>query len=237
MSLEVDLSLRRGDFHLEAGFQAPGEGVTALFGPSGCGKTSLLRAIAGLEPMARGRLRVNGDAWQSPNHFTPPHRRPLGYVFQEASLFPHLDVEQNLCFGLRRIAPRQRRVGLEEAVELLGIARLLRRRCMGLSGGERQRVAIARALLTSPRLLLMDEPAAGLNDTETLELRQLIRRIAESGITVLLVEHNMGLVMQVSDHILVLDYGSYLAEGSPREIQNNPKVIEAYRGGEVQYAV
>ncbi|MEW7976230.1 MAG: molybdenum ABC transporter ATP-binding protein [Candidatus Sedimenticola endophacoides] len=219
MSLEVDLSLRRGDFHLEAGFQAPGEGVTALFGPSGCGKTSLLRAIAGLEPMARGRLRVNGDAWQSPNHFTPPHHRPLGYVFQEASLFPHLDVEQNLCFGLRRIAPRQRRVGLEEAVELLGIARLLRRRCMELSGGERQRVAIARALLTSPRLLLMDEPLAALDLASKTEILPFLERLhGELKIPVLYVSHSPDEVARLADRLVLMEAGRVRASGPVAEM-------------------
>ncbi|OQX31607.1 MAG: hypothetical protein B0D96_12640 [Candidatus Sedimenticola endophacoides] len=154
------------------------------------------------------------------------HLRTRGRLLGAALRLPHIVREE-----------RQARAWAEEALHFCGLEALIGQDAGALPYGALKRLEIARALAVRPRLLLMDEPAAGLNDTETLELRQLIRRIAESGITVLLVEHNMGLVMQVSDHILVLDYGSYLAEGSPREIQNNPKVIEAYRGGEVQYAV
>jgi branched-chain amino acid transport system ATP-binding protein len=124
-----------------------------------------------------------------------------------------------------------------EALEFCGLAHLAERPADALPYGELKRVEIARALAADPRLLLMDEPAAGLNDTETAELRELIRRIGARGVTVLLVEHNMGLVMQVSDTVLVLDYGSKLAEGTTTEIQNDPRVIAAYLGGEVQYAV
>ena len=150
-------------FTLDVDLTLPKRGVTALFGHSGSGKTTLLRCIAGLERAPQGRLAVDGEIWQDDAHWLPTHRRPLGYVFQEASLFPHLSVLANLEFGLRRIARNERRVDLAHATELLGITHLLRRTPNNLSGGERQRVGIARALLTSPRLLLMDEPLAALD--------------------------------------------------------------------------
>ncbi len=150
-------------FALDAAFSAPPVGVTALFGPSGSGKTTLLRCIAGLE-RASGSLHVNGEPWQDEKTFMPVHRRPLGYVFQEASLFPHLSVRANLEYGLKRIPPAERKVPLEQVVEWLGLGRLIERGDPAkLSGGERQRVAIGRALLTSPRILLMDEPLSALD--------------------------------------------------------------------------
>jgi len=152
-------------FTLDVDLQLPGRGVSALFGASGSGKTTCLRAIAGLERTPGGYLSVNGAVWQDYERglFVPTHQRPLGYVFQEASLFPHLSIRRNLEYGMRRVAERDRKVSLEHAVELLGIAPLLERMPDKLSGGEKQRVAIARALATSPRILLMDEPLAALD--------------------------------------------------------------------------
>ena len=146
-------------FELHADLQVSARGVIGLFGPSGSGKTTLLRCIAGLERTANGMLQVQDEVWQDGTNFLPVHQRPLGYVFQEASLFPHLSVRRNLEYGLKRVPPAQCKVQLEQVVEWLGLNRLIERDSpAGLSGGERQRVAIARALLTSPRLLLMDEP-------------------------------------------------------------------------------
>ena len=140
-------------FSLEVDLELPGRGVTALFGHSGSGKTTLLRCLAGLEKAAQATIHVNGQCWQQGRHFVPTHRRALGYVFQEASLFPHLSVRSNLAFG--QISPKDRNE-LEQTAERLGIAHLLERNPERLSGGERQRVAIARALLTRPQILLMD---------------------------------------------------------------------------------
>jgi branched-chain amino acid transport system ATP-binding protein len=154
------------------------------------------------------------------------HRRSHTGLYRAALRLPGVVQEE------RRV-----RAWAHEALDLCGLGHLADRSADAMPYGELKRVEIARALAAQPRLLLMDEPAAGLNDTETVELREMIRRIGDSGITVLLVEHNMGLVMEISDTVLVLDYGSRLAEGTTREIQNDPKVIAAYLGGEVQYAV
>jgi molybdate transport system ATP-binding protein len=166
-NLEVRLQNRQGDFRLDVDFAIPGKGVTALFGRSGSGKTSVLRAVAGLEHTARGRVSFNGEIWQDAGRFLPAHQRPVGYVFQEANLFPHLSVRRNLEYGWRRVPAAQRRIDFASVVELLGISPLLGRATHRLSGGECQRVAIARALLTSPGLLLMDEPLSALDHDAT----------------------------------------------------------------------
>ena len=177
----ITASFRRAftGFSLDVSLAVPGRGVTAVFGPSGSGKTSLLRCIAGLERSGSGYLAVNAEVWQddAAGIFLPVHRRPLGYVFQEASLFEHLDVARNLDFGLRRVPPAQRRVSLEQAIELLGLQALMQRMPGPLSGGERQRVAIARALATSPRLLLMDEPLASLDLARKAEILPYLERL------------------------------------------------------------
>ncbi len=160
-------------FSLDLDLTLPGRGVTAIFGQSGSGKTTLLRCLAGLARPKQGRLVVNGEVWLDTvrNVFLATHKRPLSYVFQEASLFAHLSVKKNLRFGLERVAASERRVDLAQATELLGIGHLLDRMPSGLSsGGERQRVGIARALLTSPRLLLLDEPLASLDQKRKLEI-------------------------------------------------------------------
>jgi len=154
--IEARFRIDLGTFVLDADLQLPERGIIALFGPSGSGKTTLLRCFAGLQRGAAGYLRVNGECWQDDQRqrFLPPHRRALGYVFQQANLFPHLSVQANLEFGMRRVPSHERRVAWEQALELLGIGHLLARMPGKLSGGEQQRVGIARALLTSPRLLL-----------------------------------------------------------------------------------
>ncbi|HNF89593.1 MAG TPA: ATP-binding cassette domain-containing protein, partial [Thiobacillaceae bacterium] len=144
--IRARFALDRGGFALDVDLDLPGRGVTALFGHSGSGKTTLLRLMAGLERAAGGELAVNGQVWQDAVSFLPTHRRPLGYVFQEASLFPHLCVRRNLEYGLKRVPAAERKVSLEQAIELLGIGHLLDRKPERLSGGERQRVGIARAL-------------------------------------------------------------------------------------------
>ncbi|WP_375739805.1 molybdenum ABC transporter ATP-binding protein [Pseudomonas boanensis] len=208
--------LKHPGFELAADLSLPGRGITALFGHSGSGKTSLLRCIAGLERAADGYLEVNGERWQdsASGVFLPTHKRPLGYVFQEASLFEHLSVQRNLAFGEKRIPARERRVRLEQAVELLGIEHLLERMPERLSGGERQRVGIARALLTSPRLLLMDEPLAALDFKRKAEILPYLERLHdELDIPLLYVSHSPDEVARLADHLVLLEGGQVLASG------------------------
>ncbi|UZE21741.1 molybdenum ABC transporter ATP-binding protein [Pseudomonas sp. B21-056] len=214
--IQARLQLDHGSFSLDLDVQLPGRGVTALYGQSGSGKTTCLRCIAGLERAPAGLVRVNGDVWQDSERgvFVPPHQRAVGYVFQEASLFSHLSVRANLAFGLKRIAPAQRRVEMDQATELLGIGHLLERQPHNLSGGERQRVGIARALLTSPRLLLMDEPLAALDARRKNEILPYLQRLHdELDIPVLYVSHSQDEVARLADHIVLLDAGRALASG------------------------
>ena len=161
-SIEARFRLDWPNFSLDVDLSLPVRGVTALFGHSGSGKTTLLRCIAGLERAPQGGLVVAGEVWQDTGRWVPTHQRPIGYVFQEASLFANLSVMGNLRYGLKRTTGAQR-AGLDQAIALLGIGHLLDRKPGTLSGGERQRVDIARALAVNPRLLLMDEPLAALD--------------------------------------------------------------------------
>lgn len=177
MSIEVAFRLEQpGGFDLDVSFAAPGSGVTALFGRSVSGKTTVLRCIARLQ-QANGSCRINGETWQEPGHWLPPHRRPIGYVFQEPSLFSHLSVRRNLSFGFPLIPFQSRQLSMADTIDLLGLESLLDRSTARLSGGERQRVAIARALLTSPRLLLMDEPLSALDHAAKGAILPYLERI------------------------------------------------------------
>jgi molybdate transport system ATP-binding protein len=214
--LEARLKTVWPGFSLDVDLHLPGRGVTALYGPSGSGKTSCLRCIAGLERAAQGFVQVNGEVWQDSQNgiFVPPHKRALGYVFQEASLFAHLSVMANLQFGIKRIAKSQRRVDMAQATELLGIGHLLERHPEHLSGGERQRVGIARALLTSPKLLLMDEPLAALDSQRKNEIVPYLQRLHdELDIPVLYVSHAQDEVARLADHLVLLSEGKVLASG------------------------
>ncbi|WP_339545913.1 molybdenum ABC transporter ATP-binding protein [Pseudomonas sp. RA_35y_Pfl2_P32] len=215
-AIHVRLQLHYPDFSLDVDLDLPGRGVTALYGHSGSGKTTCLRCIAGLERAEQGFVQINDEVWQDSHHkrFVPPHKRALGYVFQEASLFPHLSVLANLEFGWRRIPRSQRRVDMAHATQLLGIGHLLDRHPQHLSGGERQRVGIARALLTSPRLLLMDEPLAALDSQRKSEILPYLERLHdELDIPVLYVSHSQDEVARLADHIVLLSAGKALASG------------------------
>lgn len=213
--IHARFQLERADFTLDVDVPLPAQGVTALFGPSGSGKTTLLRCIAGLE-RAAGTLRINGETWQDETTFLPAHQRPLGYVFQESSLFPHLSVRANLEYGYRRVPPATRRVEPEQVVEWLGLNRLINRCCPDqLSGGERQRVAIGRALLTSPRILLMDEPLASLDTASRQEILPFLERLhRELQIPVIYVSHALDEVARLADNLVLLQQGHVIASGA-----------------------
>jgi molybdate transport system ATP-binding protein len=213
--IHARFKLARADFTLDVDTHFPSTGITALFGPSGSGKTTLLRCIAGLE-RADGLLQINNETWQDDSRFVPTHQRPLGYVFQEASLFPHLSVRANLEYGYRRIKPTDCRVPLEQVIEWLGLANLLGRLdTHSLSGGERQRVAIGRALAASPRILLMDEPLAALDTSSRWEILPYLERLhRELMIPVIYVSHALDEVARLADHLLLLQTGRIIASGT-----------------------
>lgn len=234
--LEVKANLtfgkRHDAFKLQVDLALPGRGVTALFGPSGCGKTTLLRSVAGLARPSPGRIVAGGEVWQDDHAgiWLPTHQRPLGYVFQEASLFPHLSVQGNLDFGMKRVPARARRIALDQAIELLGIGHLLLRQSTQLSGGERQRVAIARALATSPRLLLMDEPLAALDSARKAELLPYFERLQrELEIPILYVTHSLDEVVRLATHLVQLENGQVLASGPTADLLTRPDLPLVHR--------
>ena len=223
--IEVRLQLQRCGFALDIDMQLPGRGITALFGPSGCGKTTCLRAMAGLEHAPLGWVRVHGEVWQNdgvqntPRVWRPAHQRALGYVFQDSQLFEHLNVRNNIGYGLQRTPAAQRRVAVEQLVELLGIGALMERRPATLSGGERQRVAIARALATSPRLLLMDEPLAALDAQRKAEVLPYLERLHSAlDIPVIYVSHAQDEVARLAEHMVLMEAGRVRASGPTAEI-------------------
>lgn len=215
-SLRLKARVERKDFQLDVDLVLPGGGITVLFGPSGSGKTTCLRVLAGLERASAARIDVGGQIWQDSDQdiCTPTHRRALGYVFQEASLFNHLSVEGNLRFGFDRTPPQDRRHDWKHGLDLLGIGHLLKRHPHELSGGERQRVAIARALATSPRLLLMDEPLAALDANRKEDILPWLEQLHEQlDIPVVYVTHAIDEAARLADHLVLLDRGQVLGDG------------------------
>lgn len=221
MSLRIRQHIRRGDFALQVELELPTRGTVAIFGPSGSGKSSLLRAIAGLDQHANGLVQISAELWQDHERFVPVHLRKLAYVFQEDNLFPHLDVWGNLRFGSKRAGTGD--AELLRLVELLQISALLKRRPHELSGGERQKVAIARALALQPRLLLMDEPLAGVDlPFRDAFLPQLRAVIAQLDIPVLYVSHSPDEVAQLADTLVLLEPGRGATAGPLAELLTNP---------------
>lgn len=210
--IQARLQLSWAGFSLDVDLSLPGQGVSALFGPSGCGKTTLLRSLAGLE-RPTGSLSVHGEIWQDATTWVPTHRRAIGYVFQEASLFPHLTVLGNLRYGLQR-SPSAAAGALDQAIDLLGIRGLLGRKPDRLSGGERQRVGIARALAVNPKLLLMDEPLAALDHARKQEILPYLDRLQhELRIPVVYVTHSPDEVARLAHHLVVMQQGHVIASG------------------------
>jgi len=229
--IRASFRIDRGDFQLDVDLALPGHGVTALFGHSGSGKTTVLRAMAGLERAPGGYFALGDTVWQDAarNLFVPTHRRAVGYVFQEASLFDHLTVAGNLEFGRRRVPADERRFAQADITELLGIGGLLNRRPASLSGGERQRVAIARALLTAPRLLLMDEPLAALDLKRKLEILPYLERLHdELSIPIIYVSHAPDEVARLADHLVLLDTGKVVASGALSETLARADLPQAF---------
>ena len=222
VGIRLDLRASQPGFELRLNLSLPGKGVSVLLGPSGCGKTTVLRTLAGLSP-AQGLIEVNGQTWQDdsqrPMVRLPTHLRPIGYVFQEASLFAHLDVQGNLRYGQERRPLARRRLAQQDVVDVLGIGAVMRRRPQQLSGGERQRVAIARALLTSPELLLMDEPLSALDHERRQDILPYLERLnAHWGIPMLYVTHAMDEALRLADHLVLMDQGSVRAHGPASEL-------------------
>jgi molybdate transport system ATP-binding protein len=204
--MTLDIALKGP--HLEAAFVVPASGVTAVWGPSGAGKTTMLRAVAGLVRFD-GHVRIDGETWQDPRLFRPVHKRPVGFVFQDAPLLPHLGVRGNLDYAAKRAHSR----GFDEVVAQLGLAPLLDRGVARLSGGERQRVALGRALLSAPKLLLMDEPLSSLDGEAKAEIVPLIAGLAKrSNIPILYVSHDAYEIERLADRVLRIQDGRVSAE-------------------------
>ncbi len=222
--LYVSLEKALGDIKIEFGFESDKARVIALYGPSGSGKTSVVSMISGLMRPDSGRISLNGTTFfdSSARINLAPERRGIGYVFQDGKLFPHLTVRSNLEYGMRLVQKSRRNIGFDSVVNLLGIEGLLYRRPARLSGGEKQRVAIGRALLTSPRLLLMDEPLASLDSDRKDEVLPFIKKLKESyNIPIIYVSHLPEEIASIADTVLVIKSGKLTASGGTELIQGS----------------
>ena len=211
--IECKIKVQLESFMLDANFSIPDRGITVVFGPSGSGKTTLLRAIAGLEKSDKGFLKIGDSVWQKGEDFLATHKRQIGYVFQDAALFDHLDVKGNLNFVIKRA------IGLKEDFiesihNLLEIKTLLNRKTTQLSGGEKQRVAIARALLTNPKILLLDEPLSALDLKRKNEILPYLDSIHNDlEIPILYVTHSQDEMSRLADHLLLIEDGNIVGSG------------------------
>jgi molybdate transport system ATP-binding protein len=224
MTLSVTVKHRLGAFALDASFTSEG-GVTALFGKSGSGKTSMIRIIAGLTKPDQGTVTLDGEVLADTENrrFTPGYKRRFGYVFQEARLFPHLSVQQNLDYGRWFAAQAASKNDASRIIDMLGIGALLARRPEKLSGGEKQRVAIGRALLSAPRLLLMDEPLAALDEARKAEIIPYLERLRdETKIPIVYVSHSVNEVARLADKVVVMAEGKIEASGLASEVLSRP---------------
>ncbi len=233
--MQIEIIRRQGNFLLEAVFRGAASGVTALFGPSGAGKTSIVNMVAGLTRPDRGRIIVNGLCLFDSDRCVdlPPERRRIGYVFQDGRLLPHLSVRANLAYGMRLTPAPRRFVTFDAVVDLLGIGHLLARRPATLSGGEKQRVAIGRALLTSPAMLLMDEPLASLDAARKAEVLPFIMRLSRRfALPILYVSHAMDEILNLADRLVILEDGRVAASGGLEQLLAQPQVQHRLAEGE-----
>jgi molybdate transport system ATP-binding protein len=237
--LEIDVSKQRGAFSAKVQFTSTTPGVTALFGRSGCGKTTTVHMIAGLLRPDRGHIRIDGTILfdDAQGIDVPAEQRGIGYVFQDARLFPHLSVRDNLRYGTRRARGRAPRIPFAEVVELLGLMPLLARRPAGLSGGERQRVAIGRALLAQPRLLLLDEPLAAIDVARRGELLPYLENLRDQfSLPMVFVSHQFEEVLRLAGSVVVLEQGTVVGQGDVISMSQSP-ALRAIIGAESQGAV
>jgi len=228
--LDFNARISYRDFSLDVAHPFELAGITALFGPSGCGKSTMLRIIAGLETTAEGRVVFGAETWldTANKRFTPPHRRAIGYVFQDARLFPHLTVRGNLRYADKRSAGTGPSIAFDDVVDAFELAPLLARRPHALSGGEKQRVAIARALLTRPRLLMMDEPLAALDVRRKADILPYIERLTDNfGVPIIYVTHSIDEVIRLADVMVVLSGGRKLGAGPVTEILERREIQAA----------
>jgi molybdate transport system ATP-binding protein len=228
VSLDAHIKLRLGALDLDAEIAVADGEVVAVVGPNGSGKTSVLRALAGLVPLSGGRIVLDEEVLEDPSKDlrVPPERRPVGFVFQDYLLFPHMTALENVAFGLRsRGMPRgQARDRAREWLERMGLASHMTARPRALSGGQAQRVALARALATDPRLLLLDEPTAALDAGAKVELRREIRRhLATFSGARLLVTHDPLEAAVLADRLVVLEAGRVVQVGTPAEVSERPR--------------
>ena len=227
--LELSFHHRRGNFGLDVTQTLPASGLTAVFGPSGAGKSSLLRAIAGFDRTG-GRISLRGEVWEDGRFFLPPHRRQVGFVFQDPRLFAHLDVAGNLLYAARRGGGVQ---ALDQMVRDFQLEPLLRRRPAALSGGEAQRVALARALLSAPQLLLMDEPLSALDASRRAEILPHIERLRDqAGLPILYVSHALTEVVRLANHVLALADGKVVGFGPTGSLLADAEAAAAFGGEE-----
>lgn len=225
--MEINITRRQGEFTVDAAFTGALSGVTALYGPSGAGKTSVINMVAGLIKPDKGHISVNGLCIFDSDHGIdlPPEKRRIGYVFQEGRLLPHLSVKGNLTYGRNLTPEKNRFVDFDSVIDLLGISHLLKRRPARLSGGEKQRVAIGRALLTSPAMLLMDEPLASLDPQRKAEVQPFIMRLSrEFSIPILYVSHVIDEILNLADRLVIMDMGKVVAFGDTEDLLSRPEL-------------
>ncbi|MBN2703058.1 MAG: molybdenum ABC transporter ATP-binding protein [Pontiellaceae bacterium] len=236
MNLHVDIYLKQGRFLLDVNMRCL-DSALGIFGPSGCGKSTLFRAIAGLVKPDGGHMELNGKTLFDADRgiFVPPHRRNIGLVFQDARLFPHWSVEQNLRAGeCMKKRVEKRPFGFDDIVELLDIAHLIGRSTEQLSGGEKQRIAIGRTLLSNPQLLLMDEPVTGLDVSLKMQILPFLAKVHRTlKIPTILISHDLGEILQLTDNLLLMRDGSVVGNGSLEKLVASPKTLKELKGADL----